>query len=111
VTDSEYTRVDMHTKILTDEVTARAKRRGIDVLVYAPHFTRLPDIQRKAARYTDDELLVVPAREILPATGRTAATCWRSAFRSRLRISSPSRRQWPTATDKTPPWQFPTPAL
>jgi len=54
----------MHTKILTDAVAARAKRRGIDVLVYAPHFTRLPDIQRKAAQYTDDELLVVPAREI-----------------------------------------------
>jgi len=54
----------MHTKILTDAVAARAKRRGIDVLVYAPHFTRLPDIQRKAAKYTDDELLVVPAREI-----------------------------------------------
>ena len=54
----------MHTKILTDAVAERAKRRGIDVLVYAPHFTRLPDIQRRTAHYTDDELLVVPAREI-----------------------------------------------
>ena len=54
----------MHVKLLTDEVAARAKRRGIDVLVYAPHFTRLPDIRRTAARYSDDELLVVPAREL-----------------------------------------------
>lgn len=61
---SDQTHVDMHVKILTDEVVARAKRRGIDVLVYAPHFTRLPEIQRTAATYTDDELLVVPAREL-----------------------------------------------
>lgn len=54
----------MHTKILTDEVVARAKRRGIDVLVYAPHFTRLPKIRQRAADYSDDELLVVPAREV-----------------------------------------------
>ncbi|MFW6320736.1 MAG: PHP domain-containing protein, partial [Halohasta sp.] len=54
----------MHTKILTDAVVDRAKRRGLDVLVYAPHFTRLPEIRRRAARYSDDDLLVVPAREI-----------------------------------------------
>jgi len=54
----------MHVKILSDEVVVRAKRRGIDVLVYAPHFTRLPEIKRTAARYSDEELLVVPAREI-----------------------------------------------
>lgn len=64
MTGTEQTRVDMHVKILTDEVVARAKRRGIDVLVYAPHFTRLPDIRRTAAQYSDDELLVVPAREL-----------------------------------------------
>ncbi|MEA1931315.1 MAG: PHP-associated domain-containing protein [Euryarchaeota archaeon] len=64
MTGSEQTRVDMHVKILSDEVVARAKRRGIDVLVYAPHFTRLPEIKRTAARYSDEELLVVPAREI-----------------------------------------------
>ena len=49
MTGSEQTRVDMHVKILSDEVVARAKRRGIDVLVYAPHFTRLPEIRRTAA--------------------------------------------------------------
>jgi predicted metal-dependent phosphoesterase TrpH len=64
VTGSEQTRVDMHVKILSDEVVARAKRRGIDVLVYAPHFTRLPEIKQTAAHYSDEELLVVPAREI-----------------------------------------------
>ncbi|PHQ46649.1 metal-dependent phosphoesterase, partial [Halorubrum sp. C3] len=36
------TRVDAHVKVLDDEVVARAKDRGIDALVYAPHFTRLP---------------------------------------------------------------------
>ena len=64
VTESPTTRVDMHTKILGDEVVARAKRRGVDVLVYAPHFTRLPEIRRRADHYSDDDLLVVPAREI-----------------------------------------------
>ena len=64
MTESEQTRVDMHVKILTEAVVARAKRRGIDVLVYAPHFTRLPEIQQTAAHYSDDELLIVPAREL-----------------------------------------------
>ncbi|PSP27587.1 metal-dependent phosphoesterase, partial [Halobacteriales archaeon QH_2_65_14] len=32
------TRVDPHVKILDDEVVRRAKRAGLDVLVYAPHF-------------------------------------------------------------------------
>jgi len=57
-------RVDMHVKVLDDDVVARAKRRGIDALVYAPHFTRLPEIRARATRYSDDELLVVPAREL-----------------------------------------------
>jgi predicted metal-dependent phosphoesterase TrpH len=56
--------VDAHVKILDDRVVRRAKQRGIDVLVYAPHFTRLPQIREAAAVYSDDELLVVPAREV-----------------------------------------------
>jgi len=64
VIESDGTRVDMHTKILTDKVVKRAKYRGIDVLVYAPHFTRLPKIQQTAAEYSDEELVVVPAREL-----------------------------------------------
>ena len=58
------TRVDAHVKVLDDAVVARAKERGVDALVYAPHFTRLPTIRRRAERYSDDELTVVPAREV-----------------------------------------------
>ena len=58
------TRVDPHVKVLDADVAARAKARGIDVLVYAPHFTRLPTIRERAEAFTDDDLLVVPAREV-----------------------------------------------
>ena len=58
------TRVDMHVKTLDGRVVERAKARGLDVLVYAPHFTRLPEIRERAERHSDDELLVVPGREI-----------------------------------------------
>ena len=58
------TRVDAHVKVLDERVVARAKDRGIDALVYAPHFTRLPTIRDRAARYSDDEFTVVPAREV-----------------------------------------------
>jgi len=58
------TRVDAHVKVLDDDVVALAKERGIDALVYAPHFTRLPTVQRRAAQYSDEELTVVPAREV-----------------------------------------------
>ncbi|MFW5934766.1 MAG: PHP-associated domain-containing protein [Halolamina sp.] len=54
----------MHVKLLDGRVVERAKARGIDVLVYAPHFTRLPEIRERAERHSGDELLVVPAREI-----------------------------------------------
>ncbi|MFC7073312.1 PHP-associated domain-containing protein [Halovenus rubra] len=59
----EPTRVDLHVKILDDEVVRRAKEAGLDALVYAPHFTHLSDIRKRAQEYSDDELLVVPARE------------------------------------------------
>ena len=58
------TRVDAHVKVLDDDVVALAKKRGIDALVYAPHFTRLPTIRERAARFSDDDLTVVPAREV-----------------------------------------------
>ena len=58
------TRVDPHVKILDETVVERAKARGLDVLVYAPHFTRLPAARRRAERLSDEELLIVPAREI-----------------------------------------------
>ena len=63
-------RVDAHVKVLDDGVSARAKARGIDVLVYAPHFVRLDDIRATAARYTDDDLLVLPAREVFTGSWR-----------------------------------------
>ncbi|WP_396613255.1 PHP-associated domain-containing protein [Haloferax sp. S1W] len=60
----------MHVKILDERVVSRAKARDIDVLVYAPHFVRLPDIRARAARFSDDDLLVVPAREVFTGSWR-----------------------------------------
>jgi predicted metal-dependent phosphoesterase TrpH len=64
VTTEGSTRVDMHVKVLDERVVSRAKARGLDALVYAPHFTRLPEIRARAAEFSDDDLLVVPAREV-----------------------------------------------
>ena len=58
----------MHVKALDDDVVARAKARGLDALVYAPHFTRLPEIRDRAERFSDDDLTVVPAREVFTGT-------------------------------------------
>jgi predicted metal-dependent phosphoesterase TrpH len=69
VTESEF-RVDPHVKILDERVVQRAKRRGLDVLVYAPHFTRLPDIRARARRFSDEDLLVVPGREVFTGSFR-----------------------------------------
>ncbi|PSP32705.1 metal-dependent phosphoesterase [Halobacteriales archaeon QH_10_67_22] len=62
------TSVDLHVKVLGDRVVRRAKAAGLDVLVYAPHFEHLTRIRERAARFSDEELLVVPAREYF--TGR-----------------------------------------
>ncbi|QFU81237.1 PHP domain-containing protein [Natronorubrum aibiense] len=64
------TRVDCHVKVLNDAVVERARAVGLDVLVYAPHFTRLPEIRRQAASYSTDDLLVVPAREVFTGSWR-----------------------------------------
>lgn len=64
------TRVDLHVKVLDETVVERAKARGIDVLLYAPHFTRLPEIRTRAARFSDDGLLVVPGREVFTGSWR-----------------------------------------
>jgi predicted metal-dependent phosphoesterase TrpH len=61
----------MHVKILDERVVARAKARGVDVLVYAPHFTRLPTIRERAERFSDDDLLVVPGRELFTGDWRS----------------------------------------
>jgi len=65
------TRVDPHVKVLDEQVVRRAKARGISVLVYAPHFERLPTIRERAREFSDDELTVVPAREVFTGTWRT----------------------------------------
>ncbi|WP_338727761.1 PHP-associated domain-containing protein [Haladaptatus sp. DJG-WS-42] len=64
-------RVDMHVKILDEKVVARAKARGIDALVYAPHFTRLSTINARAAAFSDDDLLVIPGRELFTGDWKT----------------------------------------
>ncbi|SHH15813.1 PHP-associated domain-containing protein [Halobaculum gomorrense] len=58
------TRVDPHVKVLDERVVERARESGIDTLVYAPHFTRLPEIRERAERFSTDEVTVVPAREV-----------------------------------------------
>jgi predicted metal-dependent phosphoesterase TrpH len=64
------TRVDLHAKVLDDEAVRRAKAAGIEVLVYAPHFTRLDDARERAETFSDDDLLVVPAREVFTGSFR-----------------------------------------
>lgn len=54
----------MHVKILDESVVDRAKARGLDAIVYAPHFTRFPNIRAKAKAFSDDGLDIYPAREI-----------------------------------------------
>ncbi|WP_254863769.1 PHP-associated domain-containing protein [Halovivax gelatinilyticus] len=61
---SDEYRVDLHVKVLDERVVSRAKRVGLDALVYAPHFTPLPEIEATAERYADDELAIIPGREI-----------------------------------------------
>jgi predicted metal-dependent phosphoesterase TrpH len=63
-------RVDPHVKLLDEGIVERAKTRGLDALVYAPHFTRLPEIEARAERFSDDELLVVPGREVFTGNWR-----------------------------------------
>lgn len=70
MTEADVTRVDMHVKTLDERVVRRAKARGLDVLVYAPHFVRLPEIRAAAERFSDDDLLVVPAREVFTGSWR-----------------------------------------
>jgi predicted metal-dependent phosphoesterase TrpH len=60
--------VDPHVKTLDERVVQRAKSHGLDALVYAPHFTRLPDIKAHAERFSDSELSVYPARELFTGT-------------------------------------------
>lgn len=64
MTDDAGYRIDLHVKILNDQVVARAKRRGLDAIVYAPHFTRIDDASARAEQFSDEALQVFPAREL-----------------------------------------------
>lgn len=63
-------RLDPHVKILDERIVERAKSRGLDCLIYAPHFVRLPEIRSRAERFSDSELLVVPGREVFTGDWR-----------------------------------------
>ena len=58
------TRIDLHVKLLNESVVERARSRGLEAIVYAPHFTQLPTIEARAATYSTQSLTVIPAREI-----------------------------------------------
>mgnify|MGYP002760719275 CR=1 FL=1 len=60
--------VDLHVKLLDEQVVERAKARGLDAIVYAPHFVRLPQVRERARRFSDDELTVYPGRELFTGT-------------------------------------------
>lgn len=64
------TRIDCHVKILNDAVVERAIAADFDAIIYAPHFTRIPEIRREAASYSSEDLLVIPAREVFTGSWR-----------------------------------------
>ncbi|WIV66778.1 PHP-associated domain-containing protein [Natrialbaceae archaeon AArc-T1-2] len=64
MSDTDEFRVDPHVKVLDEQVCRRARNAGLDAIVYAPHFTRLPEIRARAEAYSSPELRVIPAREI-----------------------------------------------
>jgi predicted metal-dependent phosphoesterase TrpH len=63
-------RLDTHLKVLDERVVERAKARGLDGVVYAPHFTRLSDVQARAERFSEEDFLVVPGREVFTGDWR-----------------------------------------
>ncbi|WP_175507128.1 PHP domain-containing protein [Halostagnicola kamekurae] len=70
VTAGAEFRVDCHVKVLNRDVVANARSAGLDAIVYAPHFTRLPEIRRRAEVFSSDDLLVIPAREVFTGSWR-----------------------------------------
>lgn len=63
-------RVDLHVKMLSERVVRRAKARGMAAVVYAPHFRRVPEARKRAKRFSDDELTVIPGREVFTGSWR-----------------------------------------
>ncbi|MFP9192011.1 PHP-associated domain-containing protein [Natrialbaceae archaeon A-CW1-1] len=70
MSDGEPVRVDCHVKVLNDRVVEYARQAGIEVLVYAPHFTRLPEIREQAWAYSTEAVQVFPAREVFTGSWR-----------------------------------------
>lgn len=64
-TATAVTRVDVQVTVLDERVAARATARGLDALVYAPPFTRLATVERRAARFDGGDLTVIPGREVV----------------------------------------------
>lgn len=56
--------VDPHVKVFDGRIRDIAVGRGLDAVVYAPHFTPWPTIVERAAAYSSTELTVVPGREL-----------------------------------------------
>ena len=69
MTHDEF-RADLHVKVLDETVLRRARKAGLDAIVYAPHFTRLPEIREHAQAYSTPDLQVIPAREVFTGTWR-----------------------------------------
>ena len=63
-------RLDAHVKILDKRVVERAKARGLDGIVYAPHFTRLADARARAERFSNEDLIIIPGREVFTGDWR-----------------------------------------
>ncbi|MFB6253791.1 MAG: PHP-associated domain-containing protein [Halobacteriaceae archaeon] len=67
---NEKSRFDLHTKVLNTEIIERAKARGLDGLVYAPHFTRLSSIKREIEQYDVEDFCIIPGREVFTGNWR-----------------------------------------
>jgi predicted metal-dependent phosphoesterase TrpH len=64
------TRVDLHVKVLSERVVRRAKARGLDAVVYAPHFRRIPEVRERAEHFSEKNLTVIPGRELFTGSWR-----------------------------------------
>jgi Predicted metal-dependent phosphoesterases (PHP family) len=103
------TRVDLHVKVLDERVVERAKKREVDVLVYAPHFTRWPDIRDRAAVFSDEDLLVVPGRELFTGDWRTRQHVLALDLEEPVPTSSRCPGRWTNSHGRTRSSSRPTP--
>ena len=64
------TRIDPHVKVCSEPIVDRAGDNGLDALVYAPHFTRFPEIETVAASLDSTRCRVLPGREVFTGDWR-----------------------------------------